>query len=91
MATDPIGDTLQNMLGDKGMVTGYYVVAEFIGESGQRHWLADYPEEQTVAYSIGLIEWARLGLAAEATDYFQTLAALQELAAEEEEEDDGDR
>ena len=82
MAADPIADTLQNMLGD-GMLTGYYVVAEFMGANGKRHWLADYPEEQTLAHSIGLIEWAKLALSTEAVEYFQTLAALQELDEEE--------
>lgn len=79
MAIDPVGNALQAMLSEGGgMVVGYYVIAEFIGPDGRRHWLADFPEEQTLSYSIGLIEWARLALRAEAQANFDMIAAEDE-------------
>lgn len=79
MATDPVADTLQSMIaGSGGMLVGYYVMAEFIGDDGRRHWLADFPEEQTLSYSIGLVEWARLALRAEAQHNFDLIAAMED-------------
>lgn len=86
---DAIEQALQKIVGN-GMVTGYYLVGEFIGEDGKRYWLADYPEEQSLAHSVGLLEWGRLTLKAEAQDYFDRLAIASIVAEEEGEEDDGD-
>lgn len=84
-----IEQALQNIVGT-GMVTGYYLVGEFIGEDGKRYWLADYPEEQSLAHSVGLLEWGRLTIRAEVQDYFDRLAIASIVAEEEGEEDDGD-
>lgn len=83
---DPVGTALQSIIGN-GMVTGYYVVGEFINEDGKRCWLADYPEGQSLSYSIGLIEWARLTLKAEAQNYFDVLEASR-YSPEDDEEDE---
>jgi hypothetical protein len=84
MSDDPMGEALQRIVG-KGMMTGYYVVGEFINEDGKRCWLADYPTEQSLSYSIGLLEWGRLTLKAEAQEYFDRLALA---AMDDEDEDD---
>lgn len=88
MAAEPIANALAEMLGDKGMILGYYLVAEFMNSDGRRLWLADYPEDQPLSHSVGLVEWARMGLATEASDYFQTIAALAELEDDDEEDDE---
>ena len=84
---DPVGVALQKIVGN-GMVTGYYVVGEFINEDGKRCWLADYPTDQGLSYSIGLLEWGRLTLKAEAQEYFDRLALAAMEAEEDEDEDD---
>lgn len=83
-ATDKFQDALAEFVKDRygnGMVTNYFVIAEFIDEDGDVAWLTKSPEHQSLATTLGLIEWVRLDL------QLQSEIALRKLYYDEDEED----
>lgn len=61
----------------EGMLTGFYLVAEFIDTDGDECWFTKSPERQTLTRTLGLMAFAQADIE------YQTVQYLDRLAEEE--------
>jgi hypothetical protein len=52
-----VANHIRSIHGD-GMLTGYYIVAEFIDADGDECWFTKSPERQTLNKTLGLMAFA---------------------------------
>lgn len=68
--------------GGGGMVTGFYLAAEFIDSDGDRGWMYASPDGQGFSQTMGIIEFAR------GVVRFEQHAYLVELADDDQDQDE---
>jgi hypothetical protein len=58
----------------EGMLTGFYLVAEFIDSDGDECWFTKSPERQTLTRTLGLMAFARADIEHQTVEYLKALA-----------------
>lgn len=62
MPSDKVENALHEHIRElegSGMLTAYYLVAEFLDKDGTPSWMTLSHADQSITTSMGLIEWAR--------------------------------